>query len=337
MTDPDPGTPTPPSGSPAAGASPTPGQRVIPIGTAVNYDDLFGSDPQYAQTLDDNFTAITPEWDMKWDHTEPRPGDFTFGPADAVVNYALAHGMTVHGHCLVWSSELPSWVTDGTWTKASLEAVLKQHIETEVRHFAGRVNQWDVVNEPFNNEGRYTNNIFLRVIGPDYIPLAFQWAHEADPTATLFLNDFNIDWPGPKEQATLALAKRLLADGVPLGGIGMEEHLSLSWSPSASQLAQAMSDFASLGLDIEITEADVDTTGYTGTEAQAQTAQAGVFAELAAACRAQPACSGFTVWGVSDAVSWLGVAAAGLPFNADYEPTSSWQAILGGLANPSST
>ena len=327
-------TPSAPPAAPSAASPST--ARIIPIGTAVNYGDLFGSDPRYAQTLTDHFDAITPEWDMKWDHTEPQPGQWNFGPADAVVDYALAHGMSVHGHCLVWSQELPSWVTDGDWTKASLEAVLKQHIQTEVSHFAGRVHEWDVVNEPFNNDGSYTDNVFLRVIGPDYVSLALQWAHEADPSATLFLNDYNIDWPGPKEQAMLTLARQLLADGVPLGGIGMEEHLSLSWAPSPTQLADAMSDFASLGLKLEITESDVDTTGFDGTPAQRITAEAGVFGELASACRAQPACTRFTVWGVSDAVSWLGAAADGLPFDADYTATPSWQAILDGLVNPAS-
>ena len=150
----------------------------------------------------------------------------------------------------------------------------------------------------------------------------------------MFINDYNVDWPGPKQQAMLALARQLLTDGVPLTGIGMEEHLSLSWAPSPAQLAQAMQDFASLGLQIEISEADVDTTGYAGSAAQAQAAQADVFRELATACRIQPACVRFSVWGVSDAVSWLGASAAGLPFDAHYQAKPSWQAILTGLSNP---
>jgi endo-1,4-beta-xylanase len=308
--------------------------RVIPIGTAVNLPDLTGSDPRYRDTLDSHFTGITPENEMKWDTTEPQQGVFNFAPADAIVSYAEAHNMSVHGHNLVWNQQLPTWLTEGSWTKDELEAILKQHIQTEVSHFSGEVHEWDVVNEPFNDDGTLEDNLWLRVIGPDYIPLALTWAHEADPTAKLFINDYNVDWPGPKEQAMLALATRLLDDGVPLNGIGMEEHLSLSWSPSADQLAQAMGDFAALGLQIEVSEADVDTTGFAGTTAEAQSAEASVFSELATACRAQPACVRFTVWGVSDAVSWLGAAAAGLPFDTDYRAKPAWQAIVAGLANP---
>jgi endo-1,4-beta-xylanase len=132
----------------------------------------------------------------------------------------------------------------------------------------------------------------------------------------------------------LQLIDQLQQAGVPIGGIGMEEHLSLSWSPSQPQLADAMAAFAARGLQVEVTEADVDTTGFPGTAAAAVSAQAAVFGELAATCRAQPACTRFTVWGVSDAVSWLGVAAAGLPFDAAYQPKPAWAAILTGLANP---
>ncbi len=301
----------------------------------MNLPDLDGTNPLYAQTLDQNFTSVTPENEMKWDTTEPEEGVFNFAPADAIVNYALAHGMSVRGHNLVWYEQLPGWLTSGTWTKDQLEAILKQHIQTEVEHFAGRVHEWDVVNEPFNNDGTLRQNIWLQVIGPDYIPLALEWAHEADPSAKLFINDYDIDWPGPKEEAMVALVKQLQSQGVPIDGIGLEEHLSLTWSPSPSQLATAMQDFASLGLEVEVTEADVDTTGYDGTLSQAQAAQAAVFSELAQACRAQPACVRFTVWGVSDAVSWLGTPAAGLPFDADYQPKPAWEAILQGLDNPS--
>jgi endo-1,4-beta-xylanase len=323
------------TGTTSGGDAPaTPADRYIPIGTAVNLPDLTGSDPRYQATLAANFTAITPENEMKWDTTEPEQGVFNFGPADQLVSYALAHGMSVHGHNLVWNQQLPSWLTSGTWTAAQLEAILKQHILTEVGHFAGEVNEWDVINEPFNNDGTLQSNIWLNTIGPDYIPMALEWAHEADPSAKLFINDYDIDWPGPKEQAMLALATQLKQEGVPLDGIGMEEHVSLSWSPSPAQLAQAMQDFASLGLDVEVTEADVDTIGFSGTQAEAESQQAQVFSELASACRAQPACIRFTVWGVSDAVSWLGTAAAALPFDANYLPKPAWSALLSGLANP---
>jgi len=316
-----------------AGTIASPADRYIPIGTAVSEPDLEGS-ALYRATLDANFTSVTPENEMKWETTEPQPGVFNFGPADAIVDYALAHGMSVRGHTLVWYSQLPGWLTGRRWSKRQLKAILKRHIETEVAHFRGRVDEWDVVNEPFNDDGTLRANIWLRTIGPAYIPLALRWAHDADPDARLFINDYNIDWPGPKERAMLRLIGRLQRDGVPIGGIGMEEHLSLSWSPTQQQLAEAMGAFADRGLQVQVTEADVDTTGFPGGAAAVASAQAAVFSKLAAACRAQPACARFTVWGVSDAVSWLGCTAAGLPFDAQYEPKPAWAAIQVGLANP---
>jgi len=296
--------------------------------------DLQGDDPRYAETLDANFDGVTPENEMKWDTVEPQQGVFNFGPADTIVNYALQHGMSVHGHNLVWNQQLPTWLTSGTWSKDQLEQILQQHIEAEVTHFRGRVEEWDVINEPFNNDGTLQSNIWSNVIGPDYIPLALEWAHDADPTAKLFINDYNIDWAGPKEEAMLALAAQLKSEGVPLDGIGMEEHLSLNWAPSLAQLEQAMQSYAALGLDVEVTEADVDTTGYSGAAAQSQ--QAEIFGRLATACRAESACIRFSVWGVSDAVSWLGSAAAALPFDQNYQAKPAWAAILAGLDEPQS-
>jgi endo-1,4-beta-xylanase len=317
-------------GQPTSNSVPTPpAERFIPIGTAVNVPDLQGSDPRYAGTLDANFDGITPENEMKWDTVEPQQGVFNFGPADTIVSYALQHGMSVHGHNLVWNQQLPAWLTAGTWTKDQLEGILQQHIQAEVSHFRGRVEEWDVINEPFNNDGTLQSNIWLNTIGPDYIALALTWAHAADPGAKLFINDYNIDWPGPKEEAMLALAAQLKSEGVPLDGIGMEEHLSLNWAPSLDQLEQAMQSYAGLGLELEVTEADVDTTGYSGATATNQ--QAEIFGRLATACRAESACIRFSVWGVSDAVSWLGTAAAPLPFDQNYQAKPAWSAILAGL------
>jgi endo-1,4-beta-xylanase len=320
--------------SPAPAGEQSPAARTIPVGTAVNEPDLAGSDPRYRQTLLANFTGLTPENEMKWETIEPAQGVFDFAPAESIVDFAMEHGMTVHGHNLLWNKQLPGWLTSGTWSRPELEAIVHRHIESVVGHFRGDVHEWDVVNEPFNNDGTLESDIFSEVIGPEYIALALRWAHEADPTARLFINDYNIDWDGPKRAAMLALASGLKADGVPLDGIGMEEHLSLSWSPSAGQIEQSMVDFQALGLEVEVTEMDVGTAGFSGTPQQREAAQAAIFGEVAHACRAVGACSRFSVWGVSDAVSWLGVEEAGLPFNANYEPKAAWRAIQSNLKNP---
>jgi endo-1,4-beta-xylanase len=320
--------------SPAAAGQQSPAPRTITIGTAVNQPSLEGSDPRYRETLLANFTGLTPENEMKWETIEPARGVFNFAPAEYIVDFATAHGMTVHGHNLLWSKQLPGWLTSGTWSRPELEAIVHRHIESVVGHFRATVHEWDVVNEPFNNDGTLASDIFSEVIGPEYIALALRWAHEADPTARLFINDYNIDWDGPKRAAMLALASGLKAAGVPLDGIGMEEHLSLSWSPSAEQIEQSMGAFQALGLEVEVTEMDVGTADFSGTPEQREAAQAAVFGEVAHACRAVAACTRFSVWGVSDAVSWLGVEEAGLPFNVNYEPKASWRAIQSNLKNP---
>jgi endo-1,4-beta-xylanase len=310
------------------------GARAIPIGTAVAASLLEGADPRYRETLLAHFQGITPENEMKWEDTEPEEGVFDFAPADYLVNYALAHGMTVHGHNLVWDQQLPAWLTAGTWSRTALMGILRRHIEAVVGHFRGRVHEWDVINEPLNNDGSPVEDLWSTVIGPEYIALALRWAHEADPTAKLFINDYNVDWDGPKRAAMLSLAAKLKDEGVPLDGIGMEEHLSLAWAPSQQQLEESMGDYAALGLEVEVTEMDVSTSGFSGTSEEAEAEQAQIFGDAARACRAVAACVRFSVWGVADNVSWLGAQAAALPFNVNYMPKPAWHAIETGLANP---
>jgi GH35 family endo-1,4-beta-xylanase len=310
------------------------GVRKITIATGVQAGYINGSDPRYLQTLIANYHGVTPENEMKWETIEPGSGVFEFGPAEQIVDFAVAHKMTVHGHNLVWSNQLPTWLTSRSWTRAELMAVLHQHIQTVVGHFRGQVHEWDVVNEPFETNGTLVPDLWLSVIGPEYIALALRWAHEADPTAKLFINDYGIDWNGPKEMAMLQLATTLKNEGVPLDGIGMEEHLDLTFPPTAQEVEQAMSSYQALGLEVQVTEMDVNTTGFQAFTEQDEEKQAEIFGYVARACRVTSTCTRFTVWGVSDAVSWLGAAAAALPFNSNYGPKRAWQAILTGLANP---
>src|SRR5690348_11165511 len=164
----------------------------IHVGSAVSYSALT-TDAQYAQILGQQFSAITPENEMKWVSIEPQQGVYTFGQADAEVQFAEQHHQLVRGHNLVWHSQLPDWLTGGSFTNDQLAAILKQHIFTEVGHFRGKIWQWDVVNEPFNEDGTLRTTMWYNALGPNYIADALRWAHEADPRAKLFLNDYNIE------------------------------------------------------------------------------------------------------------------------------------------------
>jgi endo-1,4-beta-xylanase len=169
----------------------------IHVGSAVN-DAALATDAEYAQILGQQFSAITPENDMKWASVEAQRGVFTFGPADTEVQFAEQHHQLVRGHNLVWHSQLPSWLTSGSFTNEQLADLLKQHIFTEAGHFRGKIWQWDVVNEPFNNDGTLRSTLWEKALGPNYIADALNWTHLADPQARLFLNDYTIESSGKK-------------------------------------------------------------------------------------------------------------------------------------------
>jgi endo-1,4-beta-xylanase len=181
------------------------------IGTAVNTDAL-AANAQYRQITADQFSSVTPENVMKWQVVEPAQGTYDWSAADQLVSFADSNGQLVRGHTLVWQNQLPDWLTTGTFTPAQLRELLHKHITDEVSHFKGHIWQWDVVNEAFNDDGTTRDTLWLRAMGPGYIADAFRWAHQADPRALLFYNDYNIEGMGAKSDAVFALVKQLRAE-----------------------------------------------------------------------------------------------------------------------------
>lgn len=305
----------------------------IHIGSAVSADAL-SSDAWYAQILGQQFSAITPENEMKWVSVEGQQGVYTFGPADAEVQFAEQHHQLVRGHNLVWFRQLPGWLTEGPFTNAQLADILKQHILTEAGHFRGKIWQWDVVNEPFEEDGTLRSTIWLNALGPDYIADALRWTHEADPQAALFLNDYNIEGIGPKSDALYALVKNLKAEGVPLDGIGFETHLDLQYN-IPPMIQENFQRFAALGLQIAITEMDVRMTLPATSETLA--AQANVYAQLLQDCLAVRQCVDFTVWEYTDKYSWVpefftGEGAADI-YDENLAPKPAYTALIHALEN----
>ena len=282
------------------------------------------------QLQSQQFNMVTPGNEMKWDTTEPSNGTFNFGPGNQIVSYAQANGERVRCHNLVWQSQLPSWVS--SLPASQVQAAMESHITTEATHYKGECYAWDVVNEPFNGDGSFVSDPFFNAMGSGYIADALRTAHAADPNAKLYLNDFNIEGMNAKSNAMFSLAQSLLAQGVPLNGIGFESHFILGQIPSDMQAN--MQRFANLGLDVAVTELD-DRITLPATSANL-TQQATDFSNVVKDCLGVSRCVGVTQWAVGDADSWVPGAFSGqgaaTMFDQNYNPKPAFTAVQNTLA-----
>ncbi|GHF62277.1 endo-1,4-beta-xylanase [Amycolatopsis bartoniae] len=322
--------------APAAAASP-PTLRTLAarhdlrIGTAVDMSAL-ADDAVYRQRVGSEFSTVTPENVMKWEVLEPQRGQYDWSAADRLVGFARQHGQAVRGHVLVWHNQLPAWLTATDFSADELRAILRQHIFDTVGHFRGRIWQWDVVNEAFNEDGTLRDTIWLRTLGPGYIADAFRWAHQADPNAKLFYNDYNIEDVNAKSDAVYALVRDLRRQGVPIDGVGVQAHLTVDAAPTT--LRQNLWRFDRLGLDTAITEADVRMV--MPPDAAKLQAQADVYRGVLGDCLATRHCISFTVWGFTDKYSWVpgtftGEGAANL-LDENFRPKPAYDAVRAELA-----
>ncbi|MEE8217412.1 MAG: endo-1,4-beta-xylanase, partial [Vicinamibacteria bacterium] len=243
---------------------------------------------------------------------DQEPGEYDFSAADAMVDYALERGARVRGHALVWGrfpgaghpATLEERLTEAADPAALLRRLMREHIHTVVRHFRGRITTWDVVNEPM---ARFTSgldtSVFYRTLGRGFVGEAFRMAHEADPDAELFLNEQFMRYGDARQASFLALVDEMRADGVPLHGIGIQSHVVFSRVdiPAFTEFLHAIE---SRGLAIELTEIDVRLRLF-GSAQDPYAAQGEEFRALAQACLTLEACRGLTVWGISDADTWL--------------------------------
>jgi len=286
------------------------------------------------QLQSQQFNMVTPGNEMKWDTTEPSNGTFNFGPGDQIVSYAQANNERVRCHNLVWQSQLPSWVS--ALPASQVQAAMETHITTEVSHYKGECYAWDVVNEPFNGDGSFVSDPFFNAMGSGYIADALRTAHAADPNAKLYLNDFNIEGENAKSNAMFSLAQSLLAQGVPLNGIGFESHFILGQIPS--DMEANMQRFANLGLDVAVTELD-DRITLPASSANLQQ-QATDFANVVKDCLAVTRCVGVTQWAVGDADSWVPGAFSGqgaaTMFDQNYSAKPAFTAVQNALAGAGS-
>ncbi|MFC8230369.1 endo-1,4-beta-xylanase [Streptomyces sp. NPDC057287] len=268
------------------------------FGSATDNPEL--PDAAYAAVLGSEFGQITPGNSMKWDTTEPAQGRFDFAKGDVITDFAAQHGQTVRGHTLVWHSQLPGWV--GALPSGQVEAAMTGHITEVATHYRGEVTAWDVVNEPFNEDGTFRTSPFHTAMGSDYIATALRAAHAADPDAELYLNDYNIEGLGAKSDAMYALVSELLDEGVPLHGVGMQAHLAVQYG-FPYQMQANMQRFADLGLDVAVTELDVRM--QLPADAAKTVTQSAYYRQVVEACLAVERCVGITVWDYTDKYSWV--------------------------------
>jgi endo-1,4-beta-xylanase len=290
--------------TPSLRSAGNPGPR---IGVAVE-PGLLAADANYRSAVSREFNTLTPENVMKFDHIHPAPQSFDFCDSDALVSYAAANHMQVRGHTLVWHQQLPEWLSRGEFSRDELIAILRNHIQTVVGRYRGQVWAWDVVNEAFESDGSLRDSLWLRGIGPEYIEMAFGWAHEADPEALLFYNDFGAEGMGAKSDAIFALLARLRGQGVPVDGAGLQMHLEAGKAPARDEITGNMKRLAALGLEIHVTEMDVR-VALPVTAAKLE-AQAETYRDVVAACVAVQACGSITFWGVNDSHSWIASTAS---------------------------
>ncbi|MFE5599143.1 endo-1,4-beta-xylanase [Streptomyces coelicoflavus] len=288
------------------------------FGTAVAAGHLGEAD--YAATLDREFSSVTPENEMKWDATEPSRGGFTFTSADRIVDHAQSQGMDVRGHTLVWHSQLPSWVSQ--LGASDLRTAMNDHIKGLMGHYKGQIHSWDVVNEAFQDggSGARRSSPFQDKLGDGFIEEAFRTARAADPAAKLCYNDYNTDGVNAKSNAVYNMVKDFKSRGVPIDCVGFQSHFN-SNSPVPSDYRQNLQRFADLGVDVQITELDIEGSG---------SAQAADYTEVVEACLAVDRCTGMTVWGVTDKYSWR---SGGTPllFDGNYDEKPAYDAVLSAL------
>jgi endo-1,4-beta-xylanase len=320
----------------------------ILVGTAVR-PTLF-SEAAYSETLGREFNMVEPEDAFKWATVRPSEGEFDFHAGDEIVRFAQAHSMKVRGHCLVWNQYNPPWIAKGNFTPQQLSHLLQEHISTEMKHYAGQVFAWDVVNEALEEHGKVKDSLWynqpgvgLAGKGTAYIEQAFRWAREADPRALLFYNENGGEGSGQKSDAIYAMVKDFKQRGVPIDGVGLQMHIE-KLDFDAPAVAANIARLTALGLQVHITELDVslplvslprDSAGQASSEDLQL--QAAVYLGVARECLQHPGCTAIQTWGFTDKYSWIGshshgTRGAALPFDRAYKPKPAYDAMLSQIA-----
>lgn len=325
----------------------------LPVGCAVVPEilDLEGaragktSDP-YTQTVLDQAGILVAENAMKWSALRPTPAGYDFAASDRLFDFAHVGGQLVRGHNLCWHEQLPAWFASVA-TPENAASLLTQHIQRVAGRYAGRVQSWDVVNEvvhpPDGRPDGLRNSPWLRLLGPGYIELAFRTAAQADPQARLTYNDYDIELDTPDQEVkrgqVLLLLRRLHARGIPVGAVGIQSHLQATGPQPGAGLVQFIREVASMGMEVYITEMDVNTHALPGDAAAQDDAVALVYDRYLRLVLPEPNVKACLTWGITDAHTWLnqtpkpwaerpdGTRQRPLPFDDHYQPVKAFYSM----------
>jgi endo-1,4-beta-xylanase len=313
------------------------------IGTAVRPSQL--SEAAYASTLAREFNMVEAEDAMKWWVLRPDRATYDFRQGDEVVRFAQAHQMKVRGHCLVWGHYNPDWLTQGHFTSRQLSQLLRQHITRVMKHYAGQVFAWDVINEALDENGDVRDSLWYNQPGigfsqgkTTYIEQVFRWAHKADPHALLFYNEAEGEGLNRKSDAIYKMIKDFKRRGVPIDGVGLQLHIPTVATDIPALVANISANIAhltALGVQVHITELDVSLPlNSNGLPQPVDLAsQADVYRGIVRACLNNAGCTAIQTWGFTDKYSWIGSHSHGargqaLPFDRTYQPKPAYRALL---------
>jgi endo-1,4-beta-xylanase len=341
-----------PTPKPTPKPNPTPEATTLkaaasfPIGMIVSAGRLSGSDTNFTTILNTEFNSVTAENDMKMAEIFKGPNNYDFTKGDAIVAYAKANGLRVHGHALVWHSSIPYWLQNYSGTDAEFEILVRDYIKATVSHFAsvkttaGKsvVESWDVVNEAFTNEAYAA--VFYKRMGVNYVSKCFKWAREADANVKLFYNDYNIESQGSKASSVVTMVNDFKANATPIDGIGLQMHVDYS-QPSLATLTSNLGTIIGTGLLVHFSELDMTVNkdkSLASLSQERSNAQKAKYQEIATLYKSIPAAQrfGITVWGLRDNDSWL-LSFYGntnewpLLFNSNYGKKDAYNGFLAGL------
>ncbi|CCC14934.1 hypothetical protein SMACR_07668 [Sordaria macrospora] len=295
------------------------------------------SDTTYRNILNNKseFGQLVPENGQKWDATEPSRGQFTYSSGDIVAGVAKQNGQLLRCHTLVWYSQLPSWVSGGSWNRSTLQSVIETHINNVMGHYKGQCYAWDVVNEAVNDDGTWRPSVFLSTFNTDYFAISFRAAKAADPNTKLYYNDYNLEYNQAKTDRAVELVKIVQAAGAPIDGVGFQGHLIVGSTPSRSALATTLKRFTALGVEVAYTELDIRHSSVPASSSALVT-QGNDFANVVGSCLDVAGCVGVTIWGFTDKYSWIPQTFPGqgdaLLYNSNFGKKPAWTSVSSVLA-----